>query len=1240
MGGRGSDSNTSDQYWERQAGRISGQGLEDNASGGAGASAEELQQLVEDASKTTAVQINEEHIIRLNTIETLANWQGNAAEMPPHVIQDAIRQLMARDAGLRPLDLPSSLLQQLTNQGQLGAAPLLLPSGLEGITDQTPLNPATGTEFGIVSPSDTLTDARTGGDVISGDNHLMQDVIPPSDASSEVIQNAETSALVGDTLHDQISSATSVTAEMLQEFRNSQTIMKISDAKAYASQMLGPNASAAEIRDLTNQLLQPLPVTQDTPNITFVDYNTARAGASYPFLDALDRRWRIIGIKTGTSPEEIQNTVAANDRFNMDKATFFYVKDGRVEYLFIDGMNTEEFLKASGLELHQESKGDYVLSKRFSRITRPYYATKWFEGIGTGENQLDIHRFRPGEMGQDVDKVWDGAAVIDREILYKLMIPENVSAAKHAQLTREIRHAHRVEFTIMTNNGQEKGHAIVGDNLAHDIMLREDIKGEVRLTSDKAWLGVNFVHHHDHVRLDVQSMINMGHTDQNKAFITEDMVMQRIEEEGELLQKAVETGEIATVMGRIDRNTSEAKLDSWPMRKAFALGGHPMWFPSWVRGTFNQGIEGLKSAEDKDRFPFHGGRFYLMCDEVARLAGHNIHVKPGEVYLSEDHSTAYVSRDDWVQLHDTNSENPHGIRDILGGADQDDAAICIPFTDKNTGQWLIHIRRNPNQDDEYINMRPAEGSSELPWHTVNGSVIYPEMNKDNLPSRKDFVKVFATDEDPATAQLSSTYQKSIKYLSLVDADPNNVPGKGIPGWTREGMQAAIARAELNEGAVGVHCNGLMVYKAVFNEMPPISPDSTENVVDGMQKTGADCSRIKEYWRKLNTTYVTRNIPIPRYLQDRLGLPKNGPRPPIAENHWYDRLHERMQEHSRKMEQIRDDLANQAMPPARLLDKAFEESTEMSRTPGKTYWEVSESIGLHYRNTLERAAVDRINAGRRGQSLITLKKEKSGILRASQNVAYEDTDYQTAANEAYQELAKYHPDDHTAIARVFILKNAIRETKEDRKSDRMIWTNGPQNPDGSFQPGWSDVSFRAMQETGSLNAYVIDGKHGLYVYPGAIERQPNLETAGVKNMWYNLFKLDQQRKGKPIPDMQDLRDMKVAAPNKKGLITAAEYHKQQFSQWVRQGALKNREVHIKRITENNNPLPATKYVGRYGLFTPEGHFLGMRTEEDRVEEGRFRIGVGFVTRGGEDFRFTLEPIKDTTPAVDETLDSIK
>src|SRR5205814_9971687 len=65
--------------------------------------------------------------------------------------------------------------------------------------------------------------------------------------------------------------------------------------------------------------------------------------------------------------------------------------DGRVEYLFVDGMSTEEFLKATGIELHQENKGDYVLSKRFSRIMRPYYATKTFDaGIGKGDDQIDI----------------------------------------------------------------------------------------------------------------------------------------------------------------------------------------------------------------------------------------------------------------------------------------------------------------------------------------------------------------------------------------------------------------------------------------------------------------------------------------------------------------------------------------------------------------------------------------------------------------------------------------------------------------------------------------------------------------------------------------------------------------------------------------------------------------------------------------------------------------------------------
>jgi hypothetical protein len=180
-------------------------------------------------------------------------------------------------------------------------------------------------------------------------------------------------------------------------------------------------------------------------------------------------------------------------------------------------------------------------------------------------------------------KVWDGAGLISRRMLRKLALGEAggdaLSPAKRERLEAELRHAQRVEFTVMTAKGQDKGHAIVADDLRDDngrpvdFLLPEDTKREVRLDPalNSAFVGLSFVHGHDDMRLDIQSLINLH------PFFPEEQLLAWLKDEGELFTQAVETGQVAETMGRIDRHTTLADLQAgrcaniWPA--AAALSG-------------------------------------------------------------------------------------------------------------------------------------------------------------------------------------------------------------------------------------------------------------------------------------------------------------------------------------------------------------------------------------------------------------------------------------------------------------------------------------------------------------------------------------------------------------------------------------------------------------------------------------------------------------------------------------------
>jgi hypothetical protein len=71
--------------------------------------------------------------------------------------------------------------------------------------------------------------------------------------------------------------------------------------------------------------------------------------------------------------------------------------------LYVDGVATEPFLAAIGLELDM-GKGDFVFSKRLSRLLRPYFVSGFFDPGAVTVGYLEQ---TPAEA-----KVWDGAGLI------------------------------------------------------------------------------------------------------------------------------------------------------------------------------------------------------------------------------------------------------------------------------------------------------------------------------------------------------------------------------------------------------------------------------------------------------------------------------------------------------------------------------------------------------------------------------------------------------------------------------------------------------------------------------------------------------------------------------------------------------------------------------------------------------------------------------------------------------------
>jgi hypothetical protein len=490
---------------------------------------------------------------------------------------------------------------------------------------------------------------------------------------------------------------------------------------------------------------------------TVTSYDDDQGGALYPFLEQTKRAWRIL-----TRPvDELAEPHLAHT-FGLAQPTLRWVNGSQVNDLYVDGMTMEQFLEYTSLELDL-SKGGFVLSKRLSRLFRPHFVSGFFEA-----NDITIAYL---EQSPAEAKVWDGAGLISRRMLRKLVLVEDLSPTKRERLEQELRHARRVEFTVMTPAGQDKGQAIVTDDLRDDagrpmdFLLPRDTKKEVRLMNGRTFVGLSFVHGHNDMRLDIQSLINLH------PFFAEEQLLGWLKDEGELFIQSVETGAVAEVMGRIDRHTILEELQSWPLREYLASGGHPLWFRSHVKTLLNQHLKRLnESTLTKMRLPIPGCRHYVMPAAVGRRAGiRGLEVPRGHIQVNVRTGTAWVNDQDWLELPD--SPKGAGIAGILGGADNDDALWLHPFTDRD-GERKVLVWRRPNQAGEYVVLRPTPTSHELAWATAGGeSISYPAGDSRHLPPRLD-------------------------YTTPAPAEPG--PGEGS-AYSVEVMDAAVARAIANQG---------------------------------------------------------------------------------------------------------------------------------------------------------------------------------------------------------------------------------------------------------------------------------------------------------------------------------------------------------------------------------------------------------------------------------------------------------
>ena len=605
--------------------------------------------------------------------------------------------------------------------------------------------------------------------------------------------------------------------------------------------------------------------------MTVLRFDDNRGGLAYPFLPN-ELQWQIVSHTFGD--EEALTKI-----FQVAPPTLRWVKDDKVLDLTIPGMDTQTFLARSGLQLSMH-KGGYVLSKRLSRVMRPFRYWGFFR-----DTDITID-YNPHLNG----RLWDGSGQVSRSFIQRLTDSLDLDE-RHR---RELLHTNRFEVTTLHAGGQDKGHVLVVDDLAVDFMFPAgSVKQELALVDGRVFIGLNPIHSEDQMCLDIQSLINLH------PFFQPEQLLAWAQMESELFLTGIRDGRLAQILNRLYDAESVADLDGladWHVGEYIASGGSLMWFAGMVKAVARQHLKRLGSRANKLRCPVPGGRYYLFPAVVG-----NRDVPEGYVELDPACATAWVNDNDWLTT----------IVDVLGGCDGDDAVWVFPFADvrdsadRNHPLQKMLIWRSPNQLGEYVVLQPTANSHLIAWDTANGSLAAPKMISRLLPNRIDSVN----------------YQ----YGELTEASDSH---RTNVAYTIEAMASTIHRAAANQGVLGAHCNALMLCKAIYGRLPDHLPATLEAVIDGSVKTGLDLTPVKQ-WNQMAITRMVKhgqantNRAMPAVLVDR--LPEwLRPQAEVAHSgwqtaHWLDTLANALELHKAQYWADVEALATEACPPLELFE---------------------------------------------------------------------------------------------------------------------------------------------------------------------------------------------------------------------------------------------------------------------------------------------------------------------------------
>lgn len=601
-------------------------------------------------------------------------------------------------------------------------------------------------------------------------------------------------------------------------------------------------------------------------------------GGDYPYLDNLGD-WSITGIHL---TEENLPDIAGN-------GVIKWVRDDKVNILTYKSNKhktmEQALLQDMGVGVDVK-KGIYTVSKRISRqLGRPFRAYSFFQ-----KDEVIVY------VDRNLDKKkWDGAGQVSRQFMEEFV--KHIPAKYKSWYERELKKTDRWEFTIGTSRGQLKGHAIIVDDLDVDFRLPADTKGELRHAGkreNEVFIGLIPFHAKKSMRLDTQSLIDLNDNSE-EPFFTNEQLHQWLLDETELVIQSLYSGKMTTVYERL-------KIDeesTWHVPEYVQSGGNPFWFGGIVKSMLRQHTKALvKRAWESMRLPVPGGRYYVMVDVVG-----NKQIPRGHVELEYKTATAWVNAEDWCET----------LAERWGGADQDDALWCVPFSMKN-GHKRILLWRSPNQLGEYAILKPSKECDEIPWVLADGRrYTYPYLNSKALPKVKEKQNV--------------VYEESVSDDTILEAEAYN----------NRSVMEAVVRALKNKGVLGSYCNRLMLMQAVEGGYKTPLPAELEAIIDATVKTGANIAHVLVDNQEWAVKFATKHA-IPAALAHRIQplLPDEFV-VRTTEDHWIDKLMVGVMKHIVWYDSEIERIAADTMPPIEVLSegkKHLAKGAELKRIYGQ------------------------------------------------------------------------------------------------------------------------------------------------------------------------------------------------------------------------------------------------------------------------------------------------------------------